>query len=143
MQMKRFTLPRLYGWILLTVLVFIDTFLDVLRGGQGNPLWKPVIDIIGIEYTPILVPLVIILFYVVVKVGGWIIFKVDKLPQSEEILLTCLVLAFAVYDIWVISVDFLNFKLIQSHIHMIPILIVVALGYALWAEFMIKRSKET
>ena len=141
MEMRKFTLPRLYGWIILTVLVFIDTFLDVLRGRQGNPLWKPVIDVIGIEYTPILVPLVIILFYVVVKVGGWIIFKVDKLPQSEEILLTSLVLALAAYDIWVISVDFLNFTLIQSHLHMIPILIVVVMGYALCAEYMIKRSK--
>ena len=138
--MKRVTLPWLYGWIILTALMFLDAFLDVLRGSEGNPLWKPVVNIIGIEYVPLLVPLVIILFYVVVKASGWLIEKVDKLPQSKEIVLTCLVLAFAVYDIWVIAVDFLNFNLIQNHLHMIPILIIVALGYALCAEYIIKKE---
>ena len=138
--LKKVTLPWVFGWILLAVLVFLDAFLDVLRGREGNPLWKPVINIIGIEYVPLLVPLIIILFYVVVRAGGWLIEKVDKLPQSKEIVLTCLVFAFAVYDIWVIAVDFFNFTLIQNHLHMIPILIIVVLGYALWAEYMLKKE---
>ena len=135
-------LPKRLGWIALAALLFLDAFLDVIRGAEGNPLWKPAVAIIGIEAVPFLVPLILPLFYIAVKAAGWLIKRVDRLPHAEELVLTSLVLVFAVYDIWVMSVDFLGFRLITSHYQIIPVLIVAALAYALSAECLIRRKRK-
>ena len=138
--MKNVVLTKKVGWIVLAVLVFLDAFLDVIRGVEGNPLWKPIVNVIGISYVPFLVPFVLVFFYFVVKVGTWLIVKVDKITvKSEELVLTSLVLAYAVFDLWVIAVDFFGFSLIRNHYYLTPILVVVVLGYALWAERCLKK----
>lgn len=128
------------GWAILAALLFIDAFLTVIRDVEGNPLWQPAVEIIGINAVPLLVPPVLVLFYFVIKGAGWLVKKVDKTPQAEDLLLTSLVLVFFVYDLWVISVDFLGFRLIKSHIHLIPILVAVILAYSLWAERKLKKK---
>ncbi len=140
-NMKKVVLSRKAGWIILTILVFVDGFLTIIRGAEGNPLWKPVIDYIGIPYTFIFVPFVLLLFYFAIKGGGRIIEKVDKTPKAEELLLTTLVLVYFVFDLWVISVDFFGFRMIKNHYYFIPVLIIVALTYSLWAERYLKRLK--
>ena len=91
--MKKVVLSKKAGWIILAILVFTDGFLDVIRGAEGNPLWKPIVNIIGINYVPFLVPFVLLLFYFAVKSGAWIVKKVDKISvKSEELVLTTLVL---------------------------------------------------
>ena len=140
--MKNAVLSKKAGWIILAVLVFLDAFLDVIRGTEGNPLWQPIVNIIGINYVPFLVPFVLLLFYFVVKGGAWLTRKVDKIQtNSEELVLTSLVLAYFVFDLWVISVDFFGFRLIKNHYHLIPILIVILLIYSLWAEKKLKKQK--
>lgn len=119
---------------------FLDSFLNVKRGVEGNHLWKPILNYIGVKYTPIFVPFVLILFYFVVKGGAWLTKRVDKIPaKSEELVLTALVLAYFVFDLWVISVDFFGFRLIKSHYHLIPILVIIVLIYSLWAERKLKK----
>lgn len=109
-----------------------------MRGREGNPLWKPIVDIVGIEKVPFLVPFILILFYFVVKAVGWIIHKTDKTPKSEELVLTALVLIYGIFVVWTIAVDFLNFTLITNfHIMIIP-LTIIALGYSLWAQKKLK-----
>src|SRR3990167_7975268 len=108
-------LSKPVGWILLAILVFSDAFLDVIRGAEGNPLWKPIIDIIGIKMVPLLVPVVLVLLYLAVKILGWIVQKTDKTPKSEELILTVLVVVCGVFDISLIVVDFFGFTVITHY----------------------------
>lgn len=137
--MRKATLSKKTGWVIFTSLLFVDAFLDVIRGAEGNPLWKPLVARIGINFVPFLVPLILPFFYLTVKALGLLISKVDKLPQAEELVLTTLVVVYFVFDLWVIAADFFGFNLIRSHYQVIPILVVVGFGYALWAEWVIKR----
>ena len=140
-HIKKVVFSKPTAWIILTILVFLDAFLDIKRGIEGNPLWQPVVNVIGINYVPFLVPFVLLLFYFVVKGGAWLSRKVDKIPiKSEELVLTALVLAYFVFDLWVISVDFFNFNLIKNHYYLTPILVVIVVGYSLWAEHYLKKQ---
>ncbi|MFH1585141.1 MAG: hypothetical protein ABIB79_00045 [archaeon] len=137
---SKVVLSKKAGWIILAVLVLLDAFLDVRRGVEGNPLWQPIVNIIGINYVPVLVPFVLLIFYFVVKGGAWLTRKVDKITiKSEELVLTSLVLAYLVFDLWVISVDFLGFRLIKNHYYLTPILVIVVLIYSIWAEKKLKK----
>lgn len=136
-------LTKKLGWILLTVLLLVDAVLNIIRGFEGNPLWQPIIAKIGINATPILIPLALSIFYPLVKLCGWLVAKVDKTPAAEELVLTCLVIIYAIYDLWVVAVDFLNFSLITNFRLMIIPLIIVGLGYGLWAQKMLKDKQKT
>ncbi|OHA19451.1 MAG: hypothetical protein A3C08_01190 [Candidatus Taylorbacteria bacterium RIFCSPHIGHO2_02_FULL_47_18] len=133
-------LSKPVGWILLAILVFSDAFLDVIRGAEGNPLWKPIIDIIGIKMVPLLVPVVLVLLYLAVKILGWIVQKTDKTPKSEELILTVLVVVYGVFDIWLIAVDFFGFTVITDYRLMIIPLTIVGMIYGLWAQKKLKTN---
>ena len=137
--MKDPVLSKRFGWILLASLVLIDAFLDVIRGVEGNPLWMPIVNIIGIKNVPFLAPFVLALFYVAVKALGWIVEKTDKTPKSEELVLTSLVIAYGFFDVWAVSVDFFGFRLIPDFRYMIIPMIIASLGYALWAQKKLKK----
>ena len=137
--MKYQVLSKKVGWILLAGLVLIDATLDVIRGVEGNPLWIPIVNIIGINNVPFLVPFVLLLFYIAIKALGWLVEKIDKTPNSEELVLTALVIVYAVFDIWAISVDFLGFRFIPNFRYMILPLTIIGLGYALWAQKKLKK----
>lgn len=138
--MRKVTLSKRMGWIIFSLLVFVDAFLDVVRGAEGNPLWQPLVERIGINFVPLLVPFILLFFYLLVKSCGWLIHKADKLPQAEELVLTTLVIVYFTYDLWVVAVDFLGFHLIRNFRQTIPLLLVVAFGYALLAEQQLKRK---
>lgn len=87
--------------------------------------------------------LCLIIFYLVVKGTTWLVIKVDKTPMAEELILTTLVLAYFVFDLWVISVDFLGFRLIKNHYYLTPVLVIIVLIYSLWAEHSLKKNKLT
>ncbi len=137
--MRRITLSKKTGWVIFTLLLFVDAFLDVIRGTEGNPLWQPLVERVGINFVPFLVPLILPFFYLVVKTLGWLIHKVEKLPQAEELVLTTLVVVYLVYDLWVIADDFLGFRLIHDFRQTIPFLLVAGFAYALLAERQLKR----
>jgi len=137
--MKDPVLSKRFGWILLASLVLIDAFLDVIRGVEGNPLWMPIVNIIGIKNVPFLAPFVLALFYAVVKALGWIVEKADKTPKAEELVLTSLVIAYGFFDVWAVSVDFFGFRLIPDFRYMIIPMIIASLGYALWAQKKLKK----
>lgn len=134
-------LSKRCGWIILALLVFFDSFLDIIRGVEGNPLWIPIVDVIGIKNVPFLIPFVLALFYLTVKLLSWIVEKTDKTPNSEELVLTALVIAYAVFDMWTISVDFLGFRLIHDFRYAAIPMTVIALGYALWAQKKLKKRR--
>ena len=136
--MRRITLSKKTGWVIFTLLLFVDAFLDVIRGTEGNPLWKPLAARIGINFIPFLVPLILPFFYLVVKILGWLIYKTDKLPQAEELVLTTLVVVYLAYDLWVIAADFLGFRLLRDFRQTIPFLLAAGFAYALLAERQLK-----
>lgn len=137
----RIFLSKKAGWLFLIILVYIDAILDIIRGKEGNPLWIPFTERFGINIVLFLAPFVILLFYFVLKVLAKIVFRIDKTPFAEEILLTTLVIVYALFDLWLISADFFNFRLIRSFYQTIPFLILVGLIYALWAERKVKNLK--
>ena len=139
--MREPVLSKKIGWIVLAILVLIDAFLDVIRGVEGNPLWIPIVNMIGIKNVPFLAPFVLALFYAAVKALGWIVKKADKTPKAEELVLTALVIVYAIFDIWAISVDFLGFRLIPNFKYMIIPLIIIGMGYALWAQKKLGKKK--
>ena len=138
---KRVVLSKTAGFIILGLLLLIDTIFDVLRGTQGNPLFNPIENTFGINAFPLLVPFALVFFYGVIKIVAWIVLKIEKVPNMEEILLTTLVIIFFVHDMWVFSVDYLNFSLIRDYHKMIPIYIIIGLAYSTWAERSLKRKK--
>ena len=133
-------LSKRNGLITLGILLLIDTIFDVLRGTQGNPLFKSIENAFGIWIFPLLVPIALVFFYIAVKLLGQLVEKIDRTPYSEEILLMALVIIFVVHDIWVFSVDYMGFRLIRSYYQMIPIYIAVGMAYALWAQHIMKNK---
>ncbi|MBI5401758.1 hypothetical protein HZB05_02965 [Candidatus Wolfebacteria bacterium] len=134
-------LSKRIGWILLTGLVFLDAFFDLITGARGSPFWNPVANFIGIK-TPLLAPLVVIIIYFAVKIVGWIVQKTDKTPRSEELVLTTFVVVYGFLDIWLVAVDFFNFTLIKDHRVMIIPLMIIGWLYSSWAQRKLKITAE-
>ena len=140
---QKVVLSKTFGWIVLIALVLLDALLYVIfpkgKGLESNIL-KPVANLFGINNPLFLTPLVLIIFYFAVKGGAWLTKKVDKIPnKTEELVLTTFVIVYGVFDLWLISVYFFNFKLFRSHFYLIPILIIIGIAYSWWAE---KKLKE-
>jgi|SRR3989344_2972618 len=141
--MKKVVLSKLRGWIILIILVLLDAVLDVVfaegRGLEAG-IWKPIADLINISNPIFMTPLVLIIFYLVVKFGALLAKKIDKVKfKTEELVLTTLVIVYGVFDLWLISVYFFDFKLFKSHYYLIPILIIVGIAYSWWAEKELKK----
>ena len=121
---------------------FLRCFFRCKKRSKGNPLWQPILNYVGIQYTPLFVPLVLLFFYFIVKGGAGLTRKVDRIDyKAEELVLTAFVLAYFVFDLWIISVDFFGFRLIRNHYYLIPILVVIVLIYSVWAEKKLKKAK--
>lgn len=140
--MKKAVLSKKVGWIILICLVILDASLDLIfahGSGLESSIWKPIASLFRINNPLFLTPLVLVLFYFVVKLGAGLTKKADKIKvKSEELVLTSLVLAYFVFDLWLISVYLFGFKLFRNHYYLIPILVVIVLAYSLWAEKQIK-----
>ena len=142
--MKKPVLSKTPAWIILIGLVLLDALLDVIFAkGKGleSPIWKPIANLLGVSNPLFLTPLVLILFYFVVKIGAWLIKKADKLKvKSEELALTTLVIVYGVFVLWLISVYFFNFTLFKNHFYLIPVLIIIGTAYSWWAEKKLKNK---
>lgn len=138
--MKKPFLPKKLAWIFIIILVYIDAVLDIIMGkGPGNPLWTGFAERFGAYVVLILAIPLLFVFYALVKILAKIVVKIDKTPDSEEILATALVVVYAIFDLWLILADFFNFTLIQNFRYTIPFLIIGGLIYALWAEHVVRR----
>lgn len=141
--MKKVVLSKVWGWIILIILVLLDAVLDlVFAEGRGlqTPVWKPVADFLNIGNPVFMTPLILIIFYFVVKFGALLARKIDKVQfKTEELVLTTLVIVYGVFDLWLISVYFFDFKLFKSHYYLIPVLIIIGIIYNWWAEKELKK----
>lgn len=137
-------LPKTLAWILLAFLVLLDASLDVIfaqgKGIETNVL-KPIADLLKITNPIFLTPIVLVVFYFVVKFGVWITKKIDKISvKTEELVLTTLVIVYGVFDLWLVLVYFFKFSLIKNHLYLIPFLIIIGTVYNWWAEKKLKKS---
>ncbi len=137
----KLALPKKLGWILLTLFVFWDALLTYGGGAEGNPLWKPFIQAYGIKVVFLLVPVALGIFYLATKIFGWLIKKVDKIAEGEEIVLTALVLTFGTYVLY-ITFFLRTFGWLgsRSHYKIILLLMVPAILYIIYTE--IARRKK-
>ncbi len=141
-NMKKIALSKLIGWPVLILLIFWDAFLTYMAGGEGNPLWQPVVDRFGLNALWVLAILVLILFYFLTKIVGRYTEKVEKFPQGEEIVLTNLVIVFIVYDLYItFAVPHIGYLGFRRHYAIIPVLILPILLYNIWLEYQKRRGK--
>ncbi len=141
--MKKVVLSKLYGWVILIGLVFLDAILDVIFAkGKGleSPIWKPVANFFGVSNPLWFVPIVLLAIFVVVKFASFLSEKIDKVSCAEELTLTAFVIIYGIFDLWLILVYTLNFSLFKNHYQLIPILIAVGIIYELWAERELKKK---
>ena len=88
----------------------------------------------------LLTPFVLLTFFIVVKIVSFLEKKIDKIPNAEELVLTILVIVYAVFDLWLILVYLFDFRLFKSHLYLIPVLIVIGIAYGWWAENKLKKK---
>jgi hypothetical protein len=136
-------LSKIWGWIILAGLVILDASLDLIFAqGKGleSPIWKPIANLVGVSNPLFLTPLVLLVFYFVVRIGAWLTKKADKIEfKAEELVLTSLVIVYGVFDLWLILVYLFEFRLFKSHIYLIPVLIIIGVAYSWWAEKKLKN----
>jgi len=142
--MKNHVLSKTVGWSILAGLVILDAVLDVLFAeGKGleSVFWGPIVRLIGVSNPLFLVPLVLIAFFVCVKILSLVVGKIDKIPMAEELLLTILVVVYGVFDILLIFVYLSGVQIFKSPLQLIPVLIVIGIAYGWWAENRLKIEK--
>ncbi|MBI3103519.1 hypothetical protein HYZ05_01120 [Candidatus Daviesbacteria bacterium] len=135
-------LPKSIGWLLLTLLVFWDAFLTYQKGAEGNPLWRPVVETFGINALWVLAPIALAIFYLAVRIFGWITERFEHLPKGEEIVLTNLVIAFATYDLYItFLLPYFGYLGSRSHYSILLVLAVPIVIYNLWFEYLRRKGK--
>ncbi|MBU2504026.1 MAG: hypothetical protein KJ879_03170 [Nanoarchaeota archaeon] len=135
-------LSKLWAWTILVILAILDASLDMIfSNSQGlqNFFWKPIADFFGIQSAILGVPLLLMVFFVVVKFGAFLERKTEKIQYAEELVLTTLVILYGLFDLWLILVYFFNFTLFKSHFYLIPIFIIIGTAYSWWAEKKLKK----
>ena len=141
--MEKRVLPKKTGWVILILLVLLDASLDLIfTKGKGleSGIWKPIATFLGVSNPLFLIPLVLVIFYFVIKIGAELARKIDKIQiKAEELVITTLVIVYGLFDFWLILVYFFNFGLFKSHLYLIPILVLVGIAYNLWAEKKLKN----
>jgi len=135
-------LPKKIAWPIIIFALFWDVFLTVRAGGEGNPLWRPLTLRYGLNILWLLLPFGVLLFYLLSKIFGFLIEKLDKYPQGEEIVLTSLVL---VYGTYVLYITFFASRFAylgsRSHYRIILLLIIPAVLYQIFLEIKKRKMK--
>ncbi len=135
-------IPKYISWPLLILLVFLDAFVTHVSGREDNLLWRPLIQMFGINILWILAIFGLILFYLVAKIGGWYVEQVGRLKKGEEIVLTSLLIVFATYDVYKILIrPYLADLSLGSYYIIFPAVLIPVIIYSLWLEKYHKRTK--
>lgn len=138
-------LPKKIAWLILLLLLYFDLGLTWIVGGgykEGNPLWQPLVARYGFGLICFFVPILLIFFILVIKTVAWFVTKVDRTPNSEEILFTTLIIVYATYDFYLLFlVPRFGYLGTRNHRILIPILIIPGIIYGLLAQYSAKKKK--
>ena len=139
---KTIALPHKIGWSILVFLVFWDGLITFLRGkGEGNPIWKPFVDSLGIHVIWVLAIGVLALFYFVVRIVGWYSEKHEGFPDGRGIVITSIVIAYGTLDLYLTLVfPYIGYLGFKNHYILIPIILAPVFIYNIWLEYL-KRKK--
>jgi len=126
----------------MVVLLALDFLIDYKGGGIGHLIWQPIMNFFGTSTIYYFIPLILLSFYLIVKIGAFLEKKISKTPQAEQLVLTIFVISYALYDIWLFSVNFLGFKIISTsnHYYLIIIFIIIGALYGWLAERKLKKK---
>jgi len=140
--MKNPILSKKLAWISIVALLALYFLIDYKGGGIGHPIWQPVMSFFRTNTIYYLTPLILLSFYLIVKIGAFLEEKISKTPQAEELVLTIVVIIYVIYHIWLFTVNFLGFKLISTanHYYLIPIFIIIGSIYGWWAEKELRKK---
>ncbi len=144
MKIKEVALPKNIGWPLLIFLVFLDAFVTFTAGrGEGNPLWRPLVEYFGPHTLWFLAVFALLLFYLVTKALGWYLEQKEHCQKGEQIALTFLVIAFATYDLYIIfALPYIGYLGTKSHYAIIPVIAVPCLIYEFWLSHQKKLQEK-
>ena len=142
-QKPELVLSKTWGWIILVLLAILDASLDMIyseSSGLQGFFWKPISEFLGIKYAILGVPILLIIFFIIVKIGTFLEKKTEKIQFAEEIVITTLVIVYGLFDLWLIAFHIFDFRIIRNHYFLIPLLIVIGVIYSWWAEKKIKHK---
>lgn len=94
------------GWLILAALIFLDAGVTFALGAEGNPLWRYFTEKFGVWVVLVLAVLLLPVLWGVIKLLAPLVSKTDRLANSEEVLLTNLVIIYAVYDFYFLLLVF-------------------------------------
>src|SRR3989344_3889103 len=94
------------GWLILGALIFLDAGVTFALGAEGNPLWSYFTERFGIWVVLVLAALLLPVLYGAIKLLAPLVAKTDQLANSEEVLLTNLVIIYALYDLYFLLLVF-------------------------------------
>ena len=135
------TLPQPLGWIFLTALLYWDAGITFSRGQEGNPLWAPLVDSFGLGALWVLPVVALALFYLATEGLGWVVERVDKIPNGRGVILTSLVIVFATYDVYIPwLLPHYGWLGSRTHYGIIPILLGPFLIYQIALEWIRRRD---
>ncbi len=92
--------------MILTLLVYFDAILTVMGGVEGNPIWRFFTERWGVWFDLVAAALVLFLFYAVILISAPIAKKIDGYSNAHEVILTNLVIVYAIYDFYFILNQF-------------------------------------
>ncbi|GEM_PF-3204761 len=94
------------GWLILAALIFLDAGVTFALGAEGNPLWRYFTQRFGIWVVLVLAVLLLAVLYGAIKLLAPLVAMTDRLVNSEEVLLTNLVIIYALYDCYFLLLVF-------------------------------------
>ncbi|MBI2589478.1 hypothetical protein HYW32_00375 [Candidatus Berkelbacteria bacterium] len=139
--------PKRIGWLILVLLVYFDAIFTVIIGKEGNPLWQIFTNRYGI-WTDLIAPIPVLLaLYVGILLLTPIVRRFDRYPNSHEVILTNLIIVYAIYDLYFI-LNFVGFPLavdfFASKIKLIIALLVPGIiPYNIFLEYRLLKQKNS
>jgi len=146
MAYQNVVLPKIWGWVILAGLIIFDAYLDVkYAGGSGlqSGIWKQIANFAGISNPLLMVPFVLVIFYIGVRIVALLARKIDNVKvKAEELALTTFTLVYFVFDLWLVLFYMFDFRIIRSQYYLIPALIIIGTIYCWWAESKLKKLRQ-
>lgn len=142
-------------WILHSILSFLIiwdflfTYFTIKNNpgiSEGNPINAFFMQIFGLKYFLFGIPIILIVIYGAIRLGAWILVKVDKRPDingMNHTTIFCILLVFpnvfrqmikVFFDVWIIRGWNLKYSFLSG--------IVLMVIYVIWTEYLTPKRKK-
>lgn len=135
---------RKMGWLILAALIFLDAGVTFALGAEGNPLWRYFTEKFGIWVVLVLAVLLLAVLWGAIKLLAPLVAKTDRLPNSEEVLLTNVVIIYAIYDLYflllVFGVEFVRPLFASPALLIVALLVPGLIPYNIYLSYKQKQA---